>query len=65
MLKVFYMTQVAVDPPTFVTWVNDPELVHFSYRRFLENRLRDRFGFFGTPIRLFFRARGREREKSA
>jgi len=56
-LKVLYLSQVAVAPPTFVFWVNDPELVHFSYRRFLENRLRERYGFEGTPIRIFFRAR--------
>jgi len=59
-LKVFYIAQVAIDPPTFVVWVNDPDLVHFGFRRFLENRLRDRFGFYGTPIRLFFRPRGRK-----
>lgn len=59
-IKLFYITQVAVSPPTFVVKVNDPTLVHFSYRRFLENRLRERFGFFGTPIRIYFRARGRE-----
>jgi GTP-binding protein len=60
LLKLFYVTQVAVAPPTFVVWVNDPSLVHFGFRRFLENRLRERFGFFGTPIRVFFRARGKE-----
>lgn len=60
LLKLLYITQVSVDPPTFVAKVNDPELVHFSYRRFLENRLREKFGFFGTPIRIHFRGRGRE-----
>ncbi|HZU14943.1 MAG TPA: ribosome biogenesis GTPase Der [Chloroflexota bacterium] len=60
LLKLLYITQVSVDPPTFVAKVNDPELVHFSYRRFLENRLREKFGFFGTPIRIVFRGRGRE-----
>jgi GTP-binding protein len=60
LLKLFYITQVSVDPPTFVVKVNDPQLVHFSYRRFLENRLREQFGFFGTPIRLYFRPRGKE-----
>lgn len=60
LVKLFYVTQVGVDPPTFVVKVNDPTLVHFSYRRFLENRLRERFGFFGTPIRMYFRPRGRE-----
>lgn len=60
LVKLFYVTQVGIDPPTFVLKVNDPTLVHFSYRRFLENQIRDRFGFFGTPIRLYFRPRGRE-----
>jgi GTP-binding protein len=60
LLKLFYVTQVGIDPPTFVVKVNDPALVHFSYRRFLENRIRERFGFFGTPIRLYFRPRGKE-----
>jgi GTP-binding protein len=60
LLKLFYVTQVGVDPPTFVLKVNDPELVHFGFRRFLENQLREKFGFFGTPIRLYFRPRGRE-----
>jgi GTP-binding protein len=55
--KVFYGTQVAVAPPTFVFFANDAALIHFSYRRFLENRLRDAFGFDGTPIRLIFRER--------
>jgi GTP-binding protein len=55
--KVLYATQVAVGPPTFVIFVNDPELIHFSYRRYLENRIRDEWGFLGTPIRLIFRAR--------
>ena len=58
--KVLYATQVAVAPPTFVIFVNDPELIHFSYRRFLENRIRDEYGFLGTPIRLIFRARQSE-----
>lgn len=56
-LQFLYVTQVGVEPPAFVFFVNDPELVHFSYRRFLENRLRERFGFMGTPVRLVFRAR--------
>lgn len=55
LLKVRYVTQTQVDPPTFVFFVNDPELVHFSYRRFLENQLREQFGFTGTAVRLFFR----------
>ena len=56
-IKVKYATQAEVDPPTFVVFVNDAR-VHFSYRRFLENRLRDAFGFSGTPIRLVFKAGG-------
>ncbi|MCT2345313.1 ribosome biogenesis GTPase Der [Niallia taxi] len=56
-LKIYYTTQVAVGPPTFVVFVNDPELMHFSYERFLQNRIRDAFGFEGTPIRIFARER--------
>lgn len=56
-LKIYYTTQVAVGPPTFVVFVNDPELMHFSYQRFLENRIRDAFGFEGTPIKIFARER--------
>jgi len=55
--KVFYGTQAAVAPPTFVFFANDAGLIHFSYRRYLENRLRDEFGFDGTPIKLVFRDR--------
>jgi GTP-binding protein len=55
--KLFYATQAAVAPPTFVFFASDASAVHFSYRRFLENRLRDSFGFDGTPIRLVFRDR--------
>ena len=63
-LKLLYITQVGVDPPTFVVKVNEPDLAHFGFKRYLENRLRDRFGFFGTPIRLYFRARGRSERAS-
>ncbi len=56
-LKVFYMTQVSTKPPTFVVFVNNKELMHFSYQRYLENRIRDTFGFTGTPIRMFIRER--------
>ncbi|WP_455661239.1 ribosome biogenesis GTPase Der [Pradoshia sp.] len=56
-LKIFYVTQVAVKPPTFVVFVNDPELMHFSYERFLENKIREAFGFEGTPIKIFSRLR--------
>jgi len=55
--KIFYATQAGVAPPTFVFFANDASSVHFSYRRYLENRLRDTFGFHGTPIRLVFRDR--------
>jgi GTP-binding protein len=58
--KVLYATQVGVAPPTFVIFVNDPELIHFSYKRYLENRIRAEFGFLGTPIRLIFRERVNE-----
>jgi GTP-binding protein len=54
-LKISYATQVAVKPPTFVMFVNDPELMHFSYERYLENAIRKAFGFQGTPIRIFSR----------
>lgn len=57
-LKVLYATQAEVNPPTFVFFVNDVKLVHFSYRRYLENKLRQSFGFVGTPLRLVFKARG-------
>ncbi|WP_291958202.1 ribosome biogenesis GTPase Der [Mahella sp.] len=56
-LKIYYATQVAVRPPTFVFFVNDTELMHFSYERYLENYLRRNFGFEGTPIRIAVRAR--------
>ncbi len=56
-LKVFYMTQVAVKPPTFVIFVNEKKLMHFSYQRYLENRVRDAFGFKGTAIRFIIRER--------
>src|SRR5690606_15187062 len=49
-LKILYATQVSVKPPTFAVFVNDPELMHFSYQRFLENQIRNAFGFEGTPI---------------
>ncbi|MEW5989730.1 MAG: ribosome biogenesis GTPase Der [Chloroflexota bacterium] len=55
--KLFYATQATVAPPTFVFFARDAGSVHFSYRRYLENRLRDEFGFLGTPIRLVFRER--------
>lgn len=57
-LKILYATQAEVNPPTFVFFVNDAKLVHFSYRRYLENKLRQSFGFDGTPLRLIFKSRG-------
>ena len=57
-LKIFYATQAEANPPTFVFFTNDARLVHFSYQRFLENRLRQAFGFAGTPLRLIFKTRG-------
>lgn len=56
-LKLFYITQVAVKPPTFVIFVNDKELMHFSYTRYIENRIRDAFGFRGTPLHFIIRER--------
>jgi GTP-binding protein len=56
-LKIYYVSQVAVAPPTFILFVNDPELMHFSYRRYIENRLREAFIFEGTPIHIIARAR--------
>ena len=57
MLKIYYATQVGDKPPTFIMFVNNPKLVHFSYKRYLENQLREAFDFTGTPIRIFFRER--------
>ena len=57
-LKIFYMTQVAVKPPTFVIFVNDKELMHFSYVRYLENKIRDAFEFSGTSLKFIIRERG-------
>lgn len=56
-LKVFYTSQVSVNPPTFVFFVNDTECIHFSYERYLENKIRESFDFTGTPIKLIFRKR--------
>jgi len=56
-LQIYYATQVRSDPPTFLIYVNDPKLAHFSYTRYLENQIRKQFGFIGTPIRIVYRAR--------
>jgi GTP-binding protein len=57
-VKIYYATQAEIEPPTFVFFVNNPELIHPTYERFLENQLREAFGFSGTPIRIRFRGRG-------
>jgi len=59
-LKVLYVTQVQAAPPTFVFFVNDATLLHFSYQRYLENQLRRAFGFPGTPLKLVFKSRGEQ-----
>lgn len=59
-LKLYYATQVVVQPPTFVIFVNDEKLVHFSYKRYMENFFRKTFGFAGTPMRIFFRNRSQD-----
>ena len=59
-LKIYYATEVSVQPPTFVIFVNDEALVHFSYKRYMENYFRKTFGFQGTPIQIIFRNRGKE-----
>ena len=61
-LKLYYITQVSVKPPTFVIFVNDRELMHFSYTRYLENKIREAFGFRGTPLRFIIRER-KEKER--
>jgi GTP-binding protein len=61
--KIRYVTQAAVAPPTFVFFTTDPASIHFSYRRYLENRLREAYGFDGTPIRLIFREQVREKRE--
>ena len=58
-LKIYYMTQASTKPPTFICFVNDKELFHFSYQRYLENRIRDTFGLEGTPVRMIVRERKR------
>ena len=59
-LKIYYMTQISVAPPTFVIFCNNAELFHFSYQRYIENCLRETFGFVGTPIKLIIRMKGDE-----
>jgi GTP-binding protein len=59
-LKIYYTTQTGIEPPKFTMFCNDPRLAHFSYIRYLDNTLRAHFGFIGTPIRIEFRARGKD-----
>jgi len=61
-LKIYYMTQISVAPPTFVIFCNDVRLFHFSYQRFIENCLRETFGFHGTPIKIIIRMKGDDAE---
>ena len=61
-LKIYYSSQVGVEPPTFVLFVNDPELLHFSYKRYIENKIREAFGFRGTPLKIIIRER-KEKER--
>jgi GTPase len=56
-VKFYYATQAAVEPPTFIVFTNEPENVHFSYRRYIENHIREEYGYLGTPIVLRFRHR--------
>lgn len=63
-LRIYYGTQVGNDPPTFVIFVNDPEIIHFSYERYLENRIRAHFPFLGTPLKFIFRSNNNERDDS-
>jgi GTP-binding protein len=59
-LKILYATQVKIKPPTFVIFVNEPEIMHFSYQRYLENKLREAFGFEGTPLKMIIRGKNEE-----
>jgi GTP-binding protein len=61
-LRIYYITQVSVKPPTFIMFINDKELTHFSYTRYIENRIRDTFGFHGTAIHFIYRER-KEKEQ--
>ena len=59
-LKIYYTVQDGIEPPTFIMFVNNQELMHFSYKRFIENTLRNAFDFSGTPIKLFIREKSEE-----
>ena len=60
-LRLYYITQVGVKPPTFVIFVNDKELMHFSYTRYIENKIREAFGFKGTPLKFIIRERNEDK----
>ena len=62
-LKIYYMTQVSVKPPTFVIFVNDKELMHFSYTRYLENKIREAFGFKGNIPSVYHPGKEKEKEQ--
>ena len=62
-LKIYYMTQASSNPPTFVTFVNNSELFHFSYQRYIENQIRQTFGLDGTPVRFIIRERDKKDTK--
>ena len=64
-LRIYYATQGSVSPPTFIFFVNDKRLLHFSYERYLENRLRENFDFFGTPVRFIWKGRAARDESSS
>jgi len=59
-LKIYYATQVGVRPPTFAIFVNEKELFHFSYQRYIENKLRENFGYEGTPLKIYVREKNRK-----
>ena len=59
-LRLYYITQVSVKPPTFVIFVNAPEIMHFSYQRYLENKFREAFGFEGTPLEMIIRGKSED-----
>ena len=61
-LRLYYITQAAVKPPTFVIFVNDRELMHFSYTRYIENQIRETFGFRGTPLKFIIRERNEKEQ---
>jgi len=60
-LRIYYGTQVSVKPPTFVLFVNNSKLMHFSYQRYIENKIREAFGFSGTPVHFIVRNRGEDK----